>query len=171
MGKFGRFANGTAVQQAKFENQVKAEIENQVHKMEMKLRDEYAEKYEKRLRTLSDAVRKTYEQYQADTAVIALNNLGWGKTRINRFLESWSKAYTTYQQALTLMAEADYQRESLDAKLKAIFTDETVPRFEERYEFLPDINYNINDINYNINYNINKEESEDDKQNGKQERA
>lgn len=153
MGKFGRFAGGMAgnaskVEQAKFENTVKAEIEKQVQKLETQLRDEYAEKYEKRLRTLSDAVRRTYEQYQADTAVVALNDLGWGKTRINRFLESWGKAYASYQQALTLMDEADYQRESLDAKLKAVFVGDDVPSFEERYEFLPDISY---DIDYDIN--------------------
>lgn len=143
MGKFERFAGGkvgsSKVERAKFENLVKAEIEKQVTALTVRFR----EAYNGQLRTSCDAVRRTYEQFQWDCATIALNELGWGESRINRFMEKWDEVYNTYLDAMTDLPEADYKREKLDAQLQMIQRSESVKPFIERYEFLPEIKYEV----------------------------
>lgn len=133
------------VQRAKLENQIRAEIEKQVSLINEQLRAKYQKQLTERLKTDCDAVRKTYEQYQVDTAVIALNQLGWGETRITRFLDEWNSVYDQMFHAMTLDDEADYARVNLDRKLKEIFKSGEIPSFEKRYEYLPDITYTISE--------------------------
>lgn len=154
MGKFGKFAPGypSKVERAKFENMVKDEIEKQVAILNAQME----EQYEKEVRAAYIAIRGIYEQYQADVAAIALNNLGWGKVRIDRFYAEWDEVYNTFLDALTGKDEADYMRSMLDAKLQRISGDEKIPSFEERYKYLPEIKYDI----------VVKETEEEEKNNG-----
>lgn len=92
-------------------------------------------------REAQEASRKTFEQYLTDTAVIALAELGWGETRIRRFIDEWGKAYDKYFDSLRKVPETDYYRAALDARLKPVCKQEKFIPFEVRYEFLPDIFY------------------------------
>ncbi len=92
-------------------------------------------------RAAQEASRKTFSQYLTDTAVVALKRLGWGETRIRRFIDEWGKAYDEYFDSLRNVAETDYYRERLDDALKPVCTQEPFLPFEERYEFLPEMRY------------------------------
>lgn len=92
-------------------------------------------------RAAQEASRKTWCQYLTDTAVIALNNLGWGETRIRKFIDEWGKVYDLYFDSLRNMPETDYCRQKLDDSLKPLCTQEPFIPFEDRYEFLPDMRY------------------------------
>ena len=92
-------------------------------------------------RAAQDATRKTYEQYLTDTAVIALNNLGWGETKIRRFLDEWGKMYDQFIDALRKEPETDYYRATMDERLKSMCKQEEFIPFEDRYTFLPEVKY------------------------------
>jgi hypothetical protein len=92
-------------------------------------------------REAQEASRKTFTQYLTDTAVIALNNLGWGEERIRRFIIAWGQAYDDYFDCLRTVPEADYYRQKLDDRIRPLCTQEPFVRFEDRYEFLPDLKY------------------------------
>lgn len=92
-------------------------------------------------RAAQEASRKTWCQYLTDTAVIALNNLGWGEDRIRRFLDEWGKVYDTYFDALRDQPETDYCRDKLDERLLPLCKQEPFIKFDDRYEFLPDMKY------------------------------
>ena len=91
-------------------------------------------------RMAQEATRKTYMQYLTDTAVIALNRLGWGDIRIRRFLDEWGKVYDEYFDALRQEPETDYYRTKMDEQIKMFSKEEFIP-FEQRYEFLPEVKY------------------------------
>jgi hypothetical protein len=92
-------------------------------------------------RAAQEASRKTFTQYLTDTAVISLHRLGWGETRIRRFIDEWGKVYDLYFDALRNVPETDYCRQKLDDSLKPLCTQEPFIPFEARYEFLPDMRY------------------------------
>lgn len=92
-------------------------------------------------RAAQEASRKTFTQYLTDTAVIALNEMGFGETRIRKFLEIWGKIYDDYFDSLRKTSETDYFRSKLDEHLKPLCKQEEFIPFEDRYEFLPDIVY------------------------------
>lgn len=91
-------------------------------------------------RMAQEATRKTYTQYLTDTAVIALNRLGWGDTRIRRFLDEWGKVYDEFFDSLRQEPETDYYRTKMDEQIK-MFSKEEFEPFEQRYEFLPEVKY------------------------------
>lgn len=88
-----------------------------------------------------EAIKRTYEQYLADTAVIALNNLGWGETKIRRFVDEWSKTFNAYSDAIGDGPETDYCRAKIDERLRPICKQEEFVPFEDRYTFLPEVKY------------------------------
>ena len=88
-----------------------------------------------------EASRKTFEQYLADTAVIALNRKGWGEKRIREFLAEWGKVHDEYYDALRTTPETDYYRQKLDEAIKPLCKAEPFVPFEERYEYLPEMRY------------------------------
>lgn len=92
-------------------------------------------------RAAQEASRKTFSQYLTDTAVIALNRLGWGETRIRRFMDEWGRVYDEYFDSLRNVPETDYYRQGLDDALRPLCTQEPFIPFETRYEFLPDMRY------------------------------
>ena len=92
-------------------------------------------------RAAQEATRKTYEQYLTDTAVIALNNLGWGETKIRRFLDEWGKMYDHFFDALRKEPETDYYRATMDERLKSMCKQEEFVPFEDRCTFLPELKY------------------------------
>lgn len=92
-------------------------------------------------RMAQEATRKTYMQYLTDTAVIALNNLGWGETKIRRFLDEWGKMYDQFFDALRKEPETDYYRTTMDERLKSMCKQEEFVSFEDRYTFLPEVKY------------------------------
>lgn len=92
-------------------------------------------------RQAQDASRKTFTQYLTDTAVIALHNLGWGEERIRRFIDEWGKVYDEYFDALRTTTETDYYRSKLDERLIPLCKQEPFIKFEDRYEFLPEMKY------------------------------
>ena len=92
-------------------------------------------------RSAQEASRKTWCQYLTDTAVIALNNLGWGETRIRKFIDEWGKVYDEFFDALRTTDETDYYRHKLDERLEPMCKQEPFIKFEDRYEFLPDMKY------------------------------
>ena len=92
-------------------------------------------------RQAQEATRKTFTQYLTDTAVIALHNLGWGEDRVRRFVDEWGKVYDQYFDALRNIPESDYYREKLDERLEPLCKQEPLIKFEDRYEFIPDMRY------------------------------
>ena len=88
-----------------------------------------------------EAIKRTYEQYLADTAVIALNNLGWGETKIRRFVDEWAKTFNEYLDAIADEPETDYCRAKIDERLRPILKQEEFVPFEDRYEFLKEVKY------------------------------
>lgn len=92
-------------------------------------------------RKSQDASWKTCRQYMTDTAAIALHNLGWGEERIRRFIVEWGKVHDEYFDALRTTPETDYYRSMLDARLIPLCKKEPFIKFEDRYEFLPEMKY------------------------------
>ena len=92
-------------------------------------------------RAAQEASRKTFSQYLTDTCVIALHEMGWGETRIRKFLDLWGKVYDEFFDALRTTPETDYYREKLDLQLQPLCLQERFIPFEQRYEFLPDMKY------------------------------
>lgn len=93
-------------------------------------------------RDAQEATRKTFTQYLVDTSVITLNEqFGFGKERIQVFLEEWGKVYDLYFDSLRTVDETDYYREKLDERLRPLYAGEHFEPFEDRYLFLPDIKY------------------------------
>ena len=92
-------------------------------------------------RAAVEAARKTWCQYLTDTAVIALNNLGWGEDRIRKFLDEWGSVYDLYFDSLRDVPETDYCRDKLDEGLLPLCKQEPLQPFDERYEFLPQMRY------------------------------
>jgi hypothetical protein len=92
-------------------------------------------------RAAQEASRKTWCQYLTDTAVIALNNLGWGEDRIRRFLDEWGDVYDMYFDALRDVEETDYCRDRLDGRLLPLCKQQPLEPFDKRYEFLPQMRY------------------------------
>lgn len=92
-------------------------------------------------RMAQEATRRTYMQYLTDTAVIALNRLGWGETKIRRFVDEWSKTFNAYSDAIGDGPETDYCRAKIDERLRPICKQEEFVTFEDRYEFLKEVKY------------------------------
>ena len=93
-------------------------------------------------RAAQEASRKTYMQYLTDVAVIALNErFGFGKDRLQAFLDEWGKQYDVWFDALRSIEESDYYRQKLDERLKQLSNGENFAPFNERYKFLPEMKY------------------------------
>lgn len=92
-------------------------------------------------RAAQEASRKTFTQYLTDTYVIALNNSGWGETRIRKFLDEWGRVYDEFFDSLRSTPETDYFRQKMDERLKPVCKQEPFIKFEDRYEFLPEMRY------------------------------
>ena len=93
-------------------------------------------------RAAQEASRKTYMQYLTDVAVIALNErFGFGKDRLQAFLDEWGKQYDVWFDALRSIEESDYYRQKLDERLKQLSYDDNFAPFNERYKFLPEMKY------------------------------
>lgn len=90
---------------------------------------------------IQKATKETFIQYMTDTAVIALNQMGWGKDRLQTFVEVWGHVYDEYFDALRNVPETDYYRAKLDENVRRFETPERYKPFEERYEFLPEMRY------------------------------
>ena len=110
----------------------------------------YLERRKVRDTVLHDAIGQTYQQYMTDTLILTMNDtevLGndvFGFKRLKKILDAWGKKYDLYFDALTKKAEADYARVKMDAAMKLICGDsqDFIP-FERRYEWLPEIRYDI----------------------------
>ena len=87
------------------------------------------------------AVKATFCQYMTDTACIALNNLGWGKDRIDTFMTEWGKVYDEFHEALEDTPETDYYRVKFDGRVKPICKEDEFQAFEDRYLYMPDMKY------------------------------
>ena len=87
------------------------------------------------------ATKATFVQYMTDTAVIALNQMGWGKERLLNFVELWGRVYDEYFDALRNVPETDYYRTKLDEYVKRFEEPDRYKPFEERYEYLPEMRY------------------------------
>jgi len=101
----------------------------------------YFQQMEERRRAAQEATRKTWNQYLTDTCVVTLNEFGFGKDRIQKFLEAWGKNYDLFFDSLRKEPETDYYREKLDATLKPLIPEEEFESFEQRYEYLPEMRY------------------------------
>ena len=100
----------------------------------------YLDRVKELRRAAQEATRKTFTQYLTDTACIALNDMGWGKDRIDKFLDLWGAAYDKFFDALRNEPETDYCRVKLDERCKLICKTEFKP-FDERYQFLQEVRY------------------------------
>lgn len=108
------------------------------------------ERNKARNRVMDDAIRQTYQQYMTDTLLLTLNDpevMGkdvFGYARLKKLLAAWGKKYDQYFDAMTKKPEADYFRQKPDDAIHAIVKDsgDFVP-FEERYEWLPEITYDV----------------------------
>jgi len=89
------------------------------------------------------AVKDTYMQYLTDTMVIVLNNHGFGEKRIREILKDWGGVFDEYFDVLTTNNEADYMQHKLDERIRQICKSGDFIPFEKRYEYLPDIKYDI----------------------------
>lgn len=87
------------------------------------------------------ATKDTYIHYMTDTACIALNNLGWGKERINTFIEEWGKVFDSFVESMQDTAETDYYRAKFDERIKPLCREGDFKPFETRYQFLPEMKY------------------------------
>lgn len=92
-------------------------------------------------REMQRVTKNTFIQYMTDTACITLNDMGWGKDRIDSFLTKWGQTYDEFFPALQNEAETDYYRAKLDERCKAINKPPEWKSFEERYEYLPEMRY------------------------------
>lgn len=96
--------------------------------------------YEKR-QTEREAIRKLFTQYLTDTACLALNDMGWGKDRIDTFLTKWGEEYDQFFDTLRNLPETDYLRVKFDERIKAICKPEYYEPFEQRYPYMPEVKY------------------------------
>jgi len=111
-------------------------------------KNDYLDKRKRERLALQNATRQTFVQYMTDTLIFTLNDpevMGkdvFGYARLKKVLEAWGRYYDKFFDALTLNPEADYAREKMDEALKRICgsTGDFVP-FEQRYEWLPKIEY------------------------------
>lgn len=87
--------------------------------------------------------KSTYMQYLTDTLVLTLNDLGYGEKRLREVLDLWGKNFDTYFDVLTTNPEADYMQKKLDDRIRSICKSGEFAPFKERYEFLPEIRYDI----------------------------
>ena len=87
------------------------------------------------------ASKATFIQYMVDTACITLNNLGWGKDRIDTFMTEWGRVFDEFHEALEETVETDYVRAKFDARVKPICPEKDYKPFEDRYNYLPQIKY------------------------------
>ena len=110
----------------------------------------YLERRKVRDTVLHDAIRQTYQQYMTDTLILTLNDpevMGkdvFGYNLLKYIRSAWGMKYERYFDALTKHGEADYARVKMDAAMKLICGDsqDFIP-FERRYEWLPEIRYDI----------------------------
>ena len=87
------------------------------------------------------AAKSTFVQYMVDTACVTLNNLGWGKDRIDTFMTEWGRVFDEFHEALEETVETDYCRAKFDARVKAICPEKDFEVFEDRYSYLPEMRY------------------------------
>ena len=87
------------------------------------------------------AAKSTFVQYMCDTACVALNNLGWGKDRIDTFMTEWGKVFDEFHEALEDTVETDYVRAKFDERVKPLCPEKDYKAFEDRYKYLPDTKY------------------------------
>ena len=87
------------------------------------------------------AAKATFIQYMVDTACVTLNDLGWGKDRINTFLTAWGHVFDEFHEALEETVETDYVRAKFDERIQPICPEEDYKPFEARYKFLPEMKY------------------------------
>ena len=99
---------------------------------------DYIKKVQNGKRIERYADEQTVRQFDADMITLALNDEGFGRERIKRVLEAWSKKHDLYAGAFTKAPDADYKREKLDEELHRIMQDDFQP-FLERYDWVPDI--------------------------------
>ncbi len=91
----------------------------------------------------TQAIKNTYMQYLTDTIILVLNDHGYGEQRIRKILDEWGGYFDEYFDCLTDKPTADYMQEKLDERIRAICKSEQFVPFPQRYEFLPDIRYDI----------------------------
>lgn len=101
----------------------------------------FLERMAENRRVAQEATRKTFMQYMTDTACVTLNEMGWGKERIDTFLTNWGNVYDEFFDALRDTPETDYYRAKFDERVKAICKPEYYKPFEDRYEYLPEMRY------------------------------
>lgn len=107
----------------------------------------FAAQIEERIKLERQAAKETYTQYLTDMLILTLNDpeiMGkdvFGEARIRRILDGCGKKYDYYFDALTKGDEADYYRQKLDDKIKAICKSGDFVPFEQRYDWLPEIRY------------------------------
>lgn len=89
------------------------------------------------------SVKDTYMQYLTDMLVLSLNDLGYGEKRLREVLDLWGKNFDLYFDVLTTNPEADYMQKKLDDRIRAICKSGDFIPFAERYEYLPEIKYEI----------------------------
>lgn len=86
---------------------------------------------------------QTERRYMLDTACLALNaEFGFGQERLERLMNVWLQKYRDYQDAFTLLPEADYKREQLDSELRRIMGADA-PSFTERYRWVVDVHTGV----------------------------
>ena len=83
----------------------------------------------------TQAIKNTYMQYLTDTIILVLNDHGYGEQRIRKILDEWGDCFDEYFDCLT--------QEKLDKRIRAICKSGQFVPFPQRYEFLPDIRYDI----------------------------
>ncbi len=89
------------------------------------------------------ATKETYMQYLADMMVLVLNDHGYGEQRIRKILDEWGGYFDMYFDCLTNNSTADYARSKLDERIKGICKSGEFVPFEKRYDYLPEIKYDI----------------------------
>ena len=89
------------------------------------------------------ATKETYMQYLADTMILVLNDHGFGEQRIRKILDEWGDYFDEYFDCLTSNPTADYARTRLDDRIRAICKSGQFVPFEQRYEYLPEIRYDM----------------------------
>lgn len=107
----------------------------------------YLQKQKLTIDSYRQAENDTCIQYMIDIFMIVLNDpavMGkdvFGKKRILRVIEAWSKTYDKYALALTKQDEADYWQEKLDQRLASILGKEDLVPFSKRYDWIEQRGY------------------------------
>lgn len=89
------------------------------------------------------SVKDTYMQYLTDTLILTLNDLGYGEKRLREVLDLWGSNFDEWFDVLTASPEADYMQQRLDDRIRAICKSGDFIPFPGRYEYLPEIRYDI----------------------------